>query len=466
MIRSKPKLLRACLTALAVVLAFAALACAPAGEGPLWADPGTVRVSPGRTQAQVKIHNTSGLIRPIGGYQLRGEDWRSFRFVDESLPRTIPGGDSVEFTLAVSPASFRDASGEYREGSAVLRFASDQHDYELPIAFVPDPSPRGSPATSVLIAVLAGLAALVAAAMVSPRSGPSLRGPLLARLRSPSAGRSLEQRVAIAAALAAGLLLVALIPLGPGLCGGRLGDAVGPLELAQCRGELGGHALVGLAATPSALWWLVGLAASTALTLVVAVQLRRPRAPLELAGLALPLVRLLGFVLVLAALLLSVAPGPSASDLVVAQTRPTPFAGLSTPRWGLLAQPLGFLLALALVASAGTSELGGRAKEPTLTLLTGLDQLIWAALLCTIFLGGWTIPGVSERPVPLTSHAGDLALGALALGLKLALVLALTRKLGRWISDQLPDPADRLRLHGRWTLGLAVLNLLAAIVLA
>ncbi|HLT36140.1 MAG TPA: hypothetical protein VK034_07635, partial [Enhygromyxa sp.] len=77
------------------------LGCASEGQ-PLWVDPGIVRFDPDRTEVEVEIHNVSGAIRPIGGFELRGEDWGSLRFVDDSLPRTVPANDSVVVRLAIS----------------------------------------------------------------------------------------------------------------------------------------------------------------------------------------------------------------------------------------------------------------------------------------------------------------------------------------------------------------------------
>ena len=61
------------------------LGCASEAK-PLWADPGLVHLDPDRTEVAIEIHNVSGAIRPIGEFELRGDDWGSLRFVDDSLP--------------------------------------------------------------------------------------------------------------------------------------------------------------------------------------------------------------------------------------------------------------------------------------------------------------------------------------------------------------------------------------------
>jgi hypothetical protein len=128
-------------------------------NGPLWTDPGILRLSPDHTHAHVEIHNRSGTPRPISGIALRGPNWDSLRFVDETHPRTIPAYASVRIELQISAASFQVEPGRYDSGRATLIFASHRHAYELPIEFV------GSPPAPIR-PLLLGLLALVVLAVL------------------------------------------------------------------------------------------------------------------------------------------------------------------------------------------------------------------------------------------------------------------------------------------------------------
>uniref|UniRef100_UPI001C633C90 hypothetical protein n=1 Tax=Enhygromyxa salina TaxID=215803 RepID=UPI001C633C90 len=320
---------------LVLVAMLVSLACAETGDaGPLWADPGVVRLDPTHTRTEVEIHNRSGTVRPIGQFSLGGDDWDTLRFVDDTLPRTIPAQDSVVIDLELSRAAFRSAPGVYRSGDATLSFSSNQFAYEVPIEFVGTEVDRATPGAFGL--ALAGLAALVGLLAWGPlRRGPSTPGPS-------------SLRAAVGAAFAALLLAAAATPLGLGLCRGRLGVPVGPRELAQCRDALGGAELMALPATPGLWWWLIALAIATAMLTLVRASLARS----EDRGLALAGLRLLGFTLLLSALSSGLSPSDaSTTALVLAQTGTTALGGLDLPRWGLVAQPLGFALALALVVA-------------------------------------------------------------------------------------------------------------------
>ena len=451
------------LLALLLLLVSLVTGCGPgqAGDGPMWVDPGTIRLSPDRRQVTVEIHNRSGVLRPVGEYALEGPDWGSFRFVDPSLPRSIPAEDSVTLELAVSVANFRSADGTLRDGEASLRFASNRHKYEIPVVFQAaadgGPGPIGLGLLVLLLVLPAGLLAGRGLGLGS-RSPDRPRGaPLLA-------------------AAFASLLLVALtIPLGPAWCSGRLGDPVGPLELAQCRLGLGGSELIGLSAGPGLLWLWIALAAVTITTTIAACSLttRDPLPRVGLAGL-----RLLGMSVLLATAFAALNPASSAlSELVLAQTRATPMLGVEGPRWGIVAQPLGFCLALLL--TAGTRpEIPTAPTPPTLEagratallrLLDRLDAAVWAAVLATVYLGGWTLPLVSvglSRSVPLMPLGVELVLGLVVLALEIGLVLVLSDRLRGWLAGRpAAGERERLRLHGRWTLPLILANILTLLFL-
>lgn len=422
---------------LLLVLVVITLGCASESK-PLWADPGVVRLAPDHTEVAIEIHNVSGTIRPIGEFELVGEDWGALRFLDDSLPRTVPANDSVVVRLAVSAASFRGEPGVYRSGQASLRFRSNQHEFELPIEFVGSDA-RGSIAPPLWLAVAA--LALLSLGVLASSPG------LLARMRSPAAG-ALDRRLALMTALAALLLLAATIPLGSALCFDRYGVRVGAAELAQCRAGLGGHSLTLLPASPGVWWWIVAL---TLLALASAT-LRASTATIGLA-----VMRTLGLAIVLASFVTALAPaGAEVGELALAQVRSTTLFGLELPAWGVLALPIACAATVVLASPPSRA-----ATDPALLAIDRLERLLWAAIITTLFLGGWSIPGVSDRAVPWLTHAGTLALELSIFALKVALVDLGLARLGKLIA--LP-PGALLRTHARWTVPILLLNLIAVAI--
>lgn len=426
---------------LLVLLILCALGCAHEHQNqPLWADPGVVRFAPDRTEVAVEIHNVSGAIRPIGDFQLVGEDWGSLRFVDDSLPRTIPANDSVVVHLAVSAASFRSKPGVYRSGQAALRFSSNQHELELPIEFLGTDARRfDAPPLQWTIAALALLGLAVMA------SSPELRE----RMRTPSSP-ALAQRLAVAAALASALLLAATIPFGRALCLDRAGLRVGTLELEQCRAGLGGYELTLLPASPGVWWWVI----AAALLALASASLRVRANP---ATIGLSIMRALGLAIVLASFATALAPASSAAgDHVLAQLRSTELGRMTLPAWGLVALPVGFAATLALAGPAARTS-----SDPLLAAVERFERLLWAALITTLFLGGWSIPGFSDRAVPWLSHAGMLGCELLAFAGKVALIDLALARIGKHLAIA---PAALLRTHARWTVPILLLNLVAVAI--
>lgn len=409
------------------------LGCASEAK-PLWADPGLVHLDPDRTEVAIEIHNVSGAIRPIGEFELRGDDWGSLRFVDDSLPRTVPANDSVVVRLAASSASFRQRPGVYRSGHASLRFASNQHEFEVPIEFVGTDARRfGAPPLGLTLVVLALLGGAIVA---------------LAHRRASPGPTDNAQRIGVAAALAASLLLLATIPFGPGLCLGRAAERVGPAELDQCRAGLGGYPLTLLPANPGVWWWLVALA-------MVAGALAMIRA--RGSSIALSLVRTLGLAITLASFATAMAPASAATvDLVLAQLRSTALGDLGVPAWGLVALPL------ACAATVGLAAIPSRlGADPIFAALERLERLAWAALITTVFLGGWSIPGLSDRAVPPLGHTAMLACEVSAFAIKVALVDLGLARLAKRIGL---DDAALLRIHARWTIPLLLANLIGVAI--
>jgi hypothetical protein len=431
-----------------VMLLGLGIGCASAPEsedGPLWTDPGILRLSPDHTRAVVEIHNRSGTPRPISGIALRGPNWDSLRFVDESHPRTIPAYASVRIELEVSAASFQVEPGVYDSGRATLIYASNRHAYELPIEFAGSAPAPIRPLLLGLI-VLLGLAVLVA--------WTPLRAERSATPTTPSGNAALGTARALGAATFAALLIAAAaIPIGFGACRGRFGELVGPRELATC------SELIQIPSVPAIWWWVASLTiAAVTLTLLRASTQPRTAGPeLALVGL-----RSLGITLILATLLLGLAPADgSPSALILVQAQMTELAGISLPRWGLIAQPLGAALAFALVATTGPLA---KSSNPSMASLERLELLVWTAVLVTAFLGGPAIPWFSQRPIPMLAHAPTLVIELAMFVLELALVAVLALRLRAHLTKLEISPQQLVAIHARWTIPLALLQLVAVLL--
>jgi hypothetical protein len=411
------------------------------GAGPLWTDPGILRLSPDHTQARVEIHNRSGIPRPISGIALRGPNWDSLRFVDETHPRTIPAYGSVIIELEVSAASFQIEPGRYDSGRATLVYASNRHTYELPIEFVGVPPAPIRPLVLGLLALI-GLSLLVAWT------------PLRASPR-PSTGMTGTAHALGAATFAALLIAAAAIPVGFGACRGRLGVLVGPRELETCR------ELIEIPSVPAIWWWVASLTIAA-----VTLTLLRARTNPHTAGPELVLVglRSLGITLILATLLLGLAPADGTpSELILVQAQMTELVGITVPRWGLIAQPLGAALAFVLVAT--TVPLAKSANtNPGVAALERLELWVWSAVLVTAFLGGPAIPWFSQRPIPMLAHGPTIAIELAMFVLELALVCALVLRLRAHLATLELSPQRLIAIHSRWTIPLALLQLVAILL--
>jgi hypothetical protein len=434
---------QAWLLVLLVMLLGVGISCASAPEpsdGPLWTDPGVLRLSPDHTRALVEVHNRSGTPRPISGIALRGPNWDSLRFVDESHPRTIPAYASVLIELEVSAASFQVEPGVYDSGRATLIYASNRHAYELPIEFVGSAPTQLRPLLLGLI-VLLGLAVAVA---WKPLRAERAATPTL----SSSPARALG-----AATFAALLVAAAAIPIGFGACRGRFGELVGPRQLETC------SELIVIPSVPAIWWWVASLTiAAVTLTLLRATTQPRTAGPeLALVGL-----RSLGITLILATLLLGLAPiDGTPSALILVQAQMTELAGITLPRWGLIAQPLGAGLAFALVATTGPLS---SSTTPGIAALERLELLVWTAVLATAFLGGPAIPWLSQRPIPMLDHGPTIALELSMFVLELVLIAALVLRLRAHLIKLEIHPQRLIAMHARWTIPLALLQLVAVLL--
>ncbi len=380
----------------ALVILLLPLGCV-ADRDPLSVDPGVIRFAPERTQVEVTIHNASPLARPLDDFRLSGSDWDALRFADETLPRMVEGRGTVTLHLAIAARAFV-VEGGHRSGSAMLEFDSEGHTTSVPIAFEAPTTWERFGASSLAITL-----ALAAIGLVVVR----------ARRRTQDAVSRSSGWLGAALAITCSLGFLATIPLGPGWCSGRLAANVGANELAQCRAGLGGAPLLGFVGDPAWLWWWVLWIGATVGSVIVLLG-RRAAEP-SAARVGLVLVRAFGLLIVLACVTASLGASDPTGLLLVQSETFEPF-GVPLPRWGLLAQPLAFVLALLLVADAGPS-----ADEVT-PLLAWLDMLIGSSFIAAVFLGGASVPVLGSMISSPLSHGANLALSALILVAKIALV--------------------------------------------
>jgi NADH-quinone oxidoreductase subunit H len=164
---------------------------------------------------------------------------------------------------------------------------------------------------------------------------------------------------------------------------------------------------------------------------------------------------------------------------------PAPLEWLRLPSWGIVLQPLGF--ALFLIASLAANERPpfdrpGREPEPLsdppsgasgvhfgLFYVSEFVQVVVIAALCTaIFLGGWSIPYLSQTTIlgALGPLLGDVA--AIVLCMLLQMASFFGKVVGMvWLQIRLRDAVPRLGykrtmdLCWKWMLPLAALNAFA-----
>ena len=89
------------------------------------------------------------------------------------------------------------------------------------------------------------------------------------------------------------------------------------------------------------------------------------------------------------------------SDMAIAQDRSMwLFGALPLPRWGLFLQPVGF--AMFLVCSAAEREASPAGPN---SLVEFVEIAVTAALVTTLFLGGWALPFLPQESVIATVSA-------------------------------------------------------------
>jgi len=384
-----------------------ALACAPA-QTPSVA-PQTLYFAPAHPSRTLTVGNPGGEALRLSRIRLdtTSPDWGSFVVTDESLPKSIPAGGSVQLHIHADRKHFaretvRGQPPRYRKGHARLVFdAQERHSVDL--RFEPTPGDGATPLLAKLgiFAALAGLLGLLA--------------------------RRLRQRVPWLL-----LLVIALMPWGPALCWGELGSALSPSAIDQCGAGFDGTALAMAQPTGGVLLCLLLLLLSDLIGTSLAVRGPAPASELR-RGLRRLLCDLTLVIAAAAALTTSGSFVPS--TLVDLQI---------SGGWGAQNQPVAALLALLAVTLRRASS---RRFD--------LEDLALAPILALLFLGGWALPAPASASASLP-HGLVIALEILSTIVKSAALLALVRWLRAKAPAQLRGPESRLI----WLLLIATLELL------
>lgn len=364
--------------ALALALAAGALpACADPSAPAVTAAPRELVFAPGREALELRLVNHTASPVPLSRIRFdpRVGDWGAFTIEDRHNPQEIAAAGAVSLHLRAHRDRFAGKQGE-RAGRSRLLLVADGAPLVVDVRYDPgDPTNLWSRA----LTRLAALAALAALAWVALRRGP---------------------RLAWTAWLPA-LAVLAVLPLGAGLCPGHLGDRLTPVDLAQCADHRGGSPFALVAAAEG---WLVALVA-----LVVAAIGRLAGEDGASTGARRLASRDLALAAAFAGPLLSFGTlDPTA--LTLAQQEPW-FAAIPwLPRWGLLAQPLAAVVALAAAAVPPSGR---------------LERLTLAAAFAACFLGG-AGPFTPTAGLP---HGAALAIGALILMAKITAVFLFVTRL-------------------------------------
>jgi hypothetical protein len=335
----------------------AGLACTVDDPAP---DPFVIRTSVERPRRAVAITRPSHAgADAVTAPHFEGGDWAAFRLEDGSLEFPEEGPLLLEVEVSTRALAELDAAGHtrgHRHGRAELVLGLADETLRVPIEFAPRPSPL----LQLLPPLALGLGWLVTAARSVRASDLGLVGFI-------------------------GLVLAVLpVPLGAGVCTGRLFEFVGPRELAQCRESLGGFPLVALALPLAPIVGFLGLlyAASERAT-------QRTFAAIFVSALAC----------------VAAFHGSDALefDALVEHQR---VAG-----WGILRHPFAFL-AFLWAATAHAQDRGF------------LERIVLALVGATCFFGG-------AHSVELPAHGLAIGVGILVLAAKAAFLLALAHSARR-----------------------------------
>jgi NADH:ubiquinone oxidoreductase subunit H len=356
--------------ALAAAVLVAALSGCGGPDG-LAAEPRELVFTPARTRLELRLYNHGDVPIALSRNRIdpRDRDWGAFTIVDRTLPREVAAGDAAVLHLVVDGDHF-EKRGQSRAGQARLHLLVDGTPRSIDLKFTP-----GDPAQSLRGALLR-FAILAAVAGLAWASARRTRRPLPAW-----------------PAWLPALVILAVLPWGPGICPDALSQPLSAADVEQCADGRGGAPLVLLPASEALLAYLIALAAAGLGRLAHAVNGGSALAPaVRLAS------RDLALALAFAGPLL--AFGTLSAATLIAEQQIVLLPGI--PRWGILVQPLAAVAAIAVAAAPIASK---------------AERLGVAAAIALFFLGGHHLPLVSAGSLP---HAAILALAAASLAAKIA----------------------------------------------
>ncbi|MCA9713082.1 MAG: hypothetical protein H6713_21500 [Myxococcales bacterium] len=374
---------------------------APEPDDALTTSPRIVEFSPEHTGARIELVNRGDARVQLSQFRVdpRDPDWGSFTIENESNPRSVGPGERVSLELRVHAKNFLrhghgGAPDRYHPARASLLFSADGRPRRVALEFSSPEALAWRPgALALRLAALACLLLALLALGPSSPSRPSGADPLDRARGSSRRARRWPLWISAAPFVA----LLAFAPLGDGLCGALLDASISPADIAQCRDGRAGQPLALLTGPGSLLVVLAAIALAAGSTLGASAsaedRLDRPRA------------RALGLLTLFPALLAPACALASADLHALALAQNGALLDASPlPRWSAWTQPVAF--ALALLASAAVTGAGPA---------RWLSRAALSVLLASVFLGGWTIPGVAAHGVDAPRVLGLLALACAAL---------------------------------------------------
>ncbi|RMG93510.1 MAG: NADH-quinone oxidoreductase subunit H [Deltaproteobacteria bacterium] len=462
------------LAVLLSILAFVVGTPAHAADAPAHFEPKRLVFHPDTEQLEVEVVNDGPAPLRIDGFELTGPERHAFAVAEGGDATTVPPGGRHRIALRVERGAFEAIdeatgrrTGKFREGRARLRVklreaagagsATDQA-IGLPLRFEA-PSWVSAYLVPAVVKVLVlvmlfvmPLASLLTwlerkqSAMMQDRVGPNMAGVTILgkRIRVwgllhiaadglkmlfkedlvPARVHKALYNLAPFLAFVPALAVFAIVPFGDALCYGQLGEVLSQADVDQCAAGRGGTPLqvaqidVGLlfyfaiASLASYGTTLAGWASYNKWAMLGGLRASAQMISYEVAiGLS-----------IVGALLCYGTLEPHA--LVKAQ---------SETYWGIVLQPLGFLLFFAAAMAEtkrtpfdlpeGESEIVGYFLEYSgmrfgLFFLGEFVEIVFmSAMVATLFLGGWTLPldmfGASGFTSPLWAQLFFAGAGAL-----------------------------------------------------
>lgn len=384
---------------LALLLSFGLVGCGSPPQG-VRAEPASLVFTPaaGRLELQLVNHRDSAVPLSRIRFDSRLPDWGAFTIENRDYPREIAAGGAVSLRLRVDHDHFtrRRATGG---GGGRLLFAAGDSPQTVELRYERPDGGRDLRRTGIRTALLLGIVALAWAA-------------------------TRRARLAWTAWLPA-LVVLALLPFGPGLCVDDLGRALTAADLDQCADGRGGEPLTLLAVGEGWLLYLLVLVLAGLGRLGEATGLARRLASRDLALAAAFAGPLLFF-------------GTFDPRRLVGEQAIALVGGAAIPpSWGIFVQPIAAAVAIAVAAGPPAAR---------------LERLAFAAAFAACFLGG-------ASPLPsLAGHGVALLVGLGVLAVKVAVVTWLVQRLQAAFSGSRARAA--LRFLERAAIPLVLVNLL------